>query len=58
MKQSKFCNPPTKLYDFSNNMLLENSKEIAKSFNTYFVNIGRYLANKIPQSHPLLCKIY
>ena len=57
-KQTKFCNPPTKLCKFSNNMFLENPKDIAESFNTYFVNIGKYLADKIPQTHLLQCKIY
>ena len=57
-KQTKFCDPPTKLCDFLNNTFLENPKDIAKSFNTYFVNIGQYLADKIPQTHPLQCKIY
>ena len=57
-KQTKFCDPPTKLCDFSNNTLVENPKDIAESFKTYFVNIGKYLADKIPQTHPLQCKIY
>ena len=47
-KQTKFCDPPTELYDFSNNTLLENPEETAESLNTYFVNIGKYLADKIP----------
>ena len=34
-KQTKFCDPPTKLCDFS---FLENPMDIAESFNTYFVN--------------------
>ena len=40
-KQTTFCDPPTKLCDFSNNTFLENLKDIAESFNTYFVNIGK-----------------
>ena len=56
-KQIKFCGLPTKLYDFSNNLLLENPKEIAEPFNTYFGNTD-YLADKIPQTHPLQCKMY
>ena len=40
-KQTKFCDPPTKLCDFSNNTFLENLKDIAESFNTYFVDIGK-----------------
>ena len=57
-KQTRFCDPPTKLCNFSNNTLLENSKDIAQSFNTYFVNIGKDLVDKILQTHPLQCKIY
>ena len=57
-KQTKFCDPPTKSCDSSNNTFLENPMDIAESFNTYFVNIGKYLADKIPQTHPLQCKIY
>ena len=57
-KQTKFCDPPTKLCNFSNNTCLENPKDIAEAFNTYFVNIGKYLADKIPQTHPLQSKIY
>ena len=49
-KQTKFCNPPTKLCDFSNGTYLENPKDIAESFKTYFVNIGKYLADKTPQN--------
>ena len=32
--------------------------DIEESFNTYFVNIGKYLGDKIPQTHPLQCKLY
>ena len=57
-KLTKFCDPPTKSCDFSNTTFLENPEKIAVSFNTYFVNIGKYLADKIPQTHPLQCKIH
>ena len=56
-KQGKFRDPPTNLCD-PNNTSLENPTEIAESFNAYFVNNGKYLADKIPQNLPLQCKMY
>ena len=56
-KQPKFCDPPTKLYDSSNNTSLKNPTEIAESFKTYFVIIDTYLADQIPQTLRLQSKM-
>ena len=56
-KKANFCHPPTKLCE-SNNRLLENPTEIAESFNTHFVNIGKYFDDHISQTHPFQCKMY
>ena len=55
-KKKRFSDAPTKLNHEGE--IVENIFDVAETFNKYFANVGKALADKIITTNPNHCKSY